>query len=548
MKKWLHILYAAVVVMIALFFIYLCAYTGDEVFQTRDYNSYTVLTEYEYEWVENDADPVGGRDVYRIQISGMTDEDRCLVFYAIHQSVEIYIGDELVYSLYPDEENYVTGTPGKSWITIPVYGSDEGKELRVELVPAYSNLIGEVSDFYFGSETQIVVDIVRKNILIFVLSALSIAAGIVLIVTALYTYQKSKMDESTLMLGMFALWIGLWKLTDMELIGLVFRHSIAAAYVPYFALYLLEIPFLLYVREFFSPKLKGSRIWYLTGFASIAVTSVSLAMQIFAKRDLRRSLMANHVILALLLLVVSVMSMREIRTNGWNKKLKKAVACLVACMIGVVADLFVYYSSNGTSTMVMSMACIFCYIVVMGIDSMLQTHELLVIGRKATQYEQMAYHDQLTGLYNRVAYSEHLGEPDFTPEHYIVVMFDLNDLKTCNDTRGHDKGDQYISVSAQMIKQCFGDIGRCYRMGGDEFCVLLENVLEGECIRRIHLLQEQTDVYNRENPGEYPVKIACGYACYDRDEDFDLGDTMRRADKKMYVQKIAIKQRGILTF
>ena len=52
-------------------------------------------------------------------------------------------------------------------------------------------------------------------------------------------------------------------------------------------------------------------------------------------------------------------------------------------------------------------------------------------------------------------------------------MFDLNDLKKCNDTYGHDYGDQYIMMASEILKKLFALDGKCYRIGGDEFCALV---------------------------------------------------------------------------
>lgn len=120
-------------------------------------------------------------------------------------------------------------------------------------------------------------------------------------------------------------------------------------------------------------------------------------------------------------------------------------------------------------------------------------------------------------------------------------MFDLNDLKKCNDTQGHEQGDRYIMCGTQIIKESFGDIGKCYRMGGDEFCVLLENVSLEECGQRVKRLKELVEEHNKAYPDEFPVQIACGYEIYDEKTDFDFGDTLRRADKMMYHEKFIMK-------
>ena len=153
----------------------------------------------------------------------------------------------------------------------------------------------------------------------------------------------------------------------------------------------------------------------------------------------------------------------------------------------------------------------------------------------------MAYHDQLTGVYNRTAYAAHTTAEDFEKDQCIVVMMDLNNLKKCNDTRGHEEGDAYIKASVELILQTLGTLGNCYRMGGDEFCVLIHGGTPKACSDQIRKLWEKTEQFNKENPEAFPVHIAAGFVSYDKDKDYDFADTLRRADRLMYEKKFAMK-------
>lgn len=55
----------------------------------------------------------------------------------------------------------------------------------------------------------------------------------------------------------------------------------------------------------------------------------------------------------------------------------------------------------------------------------------------------------------------------------MVVTFDLNNLKNCNDNYGHRVGDAYIINAARIIENTFERYGKCYRIGGDEFCCII---------------------------------------------------------------------------
>ncbi len=82
--------------------------------------------------------------------------------------------------------------------------------------------------------------------------------------------------------------------------------------------------------------------------------------------------------------------------------------------------------------------------------------------------------DGLTGLYNRGAYQDTIFQYKDEPieDDFTLISFDLNGLKTVNDTLGHQAGDELIMGACQCMNQAFGTLGRLYRVGGDEFACL----------------------------------------------------------------------------
>jgi hypothetical protein len=92
----------------------------------------------------------------------------------------------------------------------------------------------------------------------------------------------------------------------------------------------------------------------------------------------------------------------------------------------------------------------------------------------------VAEFDSLTGLPNRYCYNEFLKKPNLSEKSSCVFLFDINNLKYTNDTYGHGKGDELIKNASCCIKECFLDVEgkNCYRIGGDEFVAILENINE----------------------------------------------------------------------
>ena len=137
-----------------------------------------------------------------------------------------------------------------------------------------------------------------------------------------------------------------------------------------------------------------------------------------------------------------------------------------------------------------------------GISSQIRTHRLLEQGLKYDLISHLAYSDGLTGLGNRTAYLEQLQEYEENAASFSqvgVVYLDVNNLKKVNDTQGHEFGDQLIRLAAHIIEESFGRFGKAYRIGGDEFCVLITGYDTQEQYEKgLALFQQLVAEANRE--------------------------------------------------
>lgn len=109
-------------------------------------------------------------------------------------------------------------------------------------------------------------------------------------------------------------------------------------------------------------------------------------------------------------------------------------------------------------------------------------------------------------------------------------------MKKANDSLGHSYGDQIICKTAEILSTSFENVGRCFRIGGDEFCVLSENterVVFEAAIKnmeeKVAILQEDIDSYG----------IAIGVA---EGASRDIEDIFHIADNLMYSRKKEMKK------
>ncbi len=174
-----------------------------------------------------------------------------------------------------------------------------------------------------------------------------------------------------------------------------------------------------------------------------------------------------------------------------------------------------------------------------------QLEELLKREKKQRQElenaKRMAYTDSLTGVKSKAAYFEAEGKIDNRIRNdelkdFAVGVFDLNNLKYINDTKGHEEGDKMICEACRMICRRFKH-SPVFRIGGDEFAVFFE----GEDFKARNELFAEFDQVAEENNKTAGVVIAGGLEDYIPGTDMECQSIFDRADKKMYERKAALK-------
>lgn len=164
-----------------------------------------------------------------------------------------------------------------------------------------------------------------------------------------------------------------------------------------------------------------------------------------------------------------------------------------------------------------------------------KTHLTLKLQRD--KLNQMAFHDQLTGLYNR-HYLMDIAEREVltAKRHHFalwVLMIDIDHFKKINDTHGHAVGDVVLQAVAETLAQDCSDQDLIARSGGEEFVILFDPCEDEEAFNKaVGLL----DAIESLNPHNINVTISIGMAkISEQDENF--GRFLKRADDALYEAK-----------
>lgn len=149
--------------------------------------------------------------------------------------------------------------------------------------------------------------------------------------------------------------------------------------------------------------------------------------------------------------------------------------------------------------------------------------------------------DALTGLYNQNFFKEYLNmdKPDLPVG---IIFFDVNGLKGLNDNYGHEYGDLLLKRCARSITDiCSTDSEYGFRIGGDEFLMVIENATEELLLQKVDDWKQAIKQINEENK-RYHYGIFCSMATgYTFGNMKDLYELIRTADTLMYKNKAEIK-------
>jgi len=147
----------------------------------------------------------------------------------------------------------------------------------------------------------------------------------------------------------------------------------------------------------------------------------------------------------------------------------------------------------------------------------------------------LAYHDPLTGLYNRRYFEEEIKRLD--TEKYFplsIIMCDFDGLKLINDSFGHDFGDLLLKKAAEIIKNTCREDDIISRIGGDEFAVLLANTDIGKTAQIADQIKENA---TKEKVANIELSISYGYDTK-KDDTYSIMDILANSENHMYRQKL----------
>ena len=514
-------------ILVILMFLGLLVYfqVGEEinVFHTRKPVDTIEVDAVQNERVTDVEAPIGVVNTYELKIDKLIGGENCLAFYVRHQYVTVSIDGEVVYVLNAPEGKKIGKTTGSEWVIIPLFQTDEGKKIHVEIRPVYEGIKAWEPEFKIGTHYNIYKEIVQEEIVIFLISILCVLSGFILISMQLsYYYRHKANDRNLIYLGIFSIMIGLFKMADIRLATMLFNlNPKLLFYVVIGVIPLAGVPLIYYVKSF----IKGgkSKLLDVVCWLDVIFSMMAIVLQVFNVVDLRDNLIFMNVLSTLVLVSLTYELIRNWRQQRLDSKGFAFWGMPLLLVLGGAWDMIDYMIYRKTDSVYHIMFAFFIYVVIMW-------------GRSLSESRRKAYTDFQTGLFNKSRCNEMLEEAEIPETPTGIMMIDLNFLKRTNDLYGHEVGDQYISDFARVLCNSIPTGNFIGRFGGDEFIAVIYMTDEHKMKEILQKIEKNVKEEN-ELGREPRISYSIGSVISTHYPEKTLMELLKIADQRMYEAK-----------
>ena len=463
-----------------------------------------------------------------------------LGFRSSHQEVFISIDGKEIYSF---EKNHEAPTlpksPGSSWNMVRLPQTHKGQELQITFSSSYKNHQEKLESVMLGSKSAIIYQIATEYLPAVFMSMIVLLVSIVFLIYGLYLF-KIRHTSSFLYLGLFTLLLGIWFFAESRFIQFISGKVLLSYQMVFLSIALIPIPAILFVGNVLDPKNK--RYFYLLGMAAILNFFAMIFAQTMGLVDFYTWVPVSHgiiVVAALLFLQMAVECLRN-GSIGENKYLFVGFAVF---LLFTLLNIAYFYMSDQYDSAFLVRCGTLLAVMIIAKGELNKNIELIQIGMEAAAYKKAAYTDALTQLGNRLAfdmYLEELSKSDAgESEKNAICVIDVDGLKATNDAYGHWIGDQLICGMAECLRAVFEEKAKCFRIGGEEFAVVMK---DGKTALPKCLYQLRNEIIHKNISKQYFLSASWGLA-YQRDTKTNsIYEAFQMADVNMYKEKTKKKE------
>ncbi len=453
--------------------------------------------------------------------------------------MQVYLDDELLMQANVSSLNQQLKFAGLQLVKFP---ETAGSEVKIVLSGSIDGTY-DIRNIKCGEYGDLKQDIILNDLPTFILLIIMAVICIALTVASIVLTVLKIMDIRLWDLCSLLLLTIIWGITDSYIPNACGVPMEIAGLFNYLSVIALPIPACIFVLNTVE---KNRKIFELLTTLLMCNFGVQTALSYSGVISLDDTWIYQY-IFEILLVIVGVDSTHALYIKKKSKdNLLIYIGILFLALLSLLT-LLVYWVIGGSSyryTLLVGLA-IFVLLLMSSVivkyrENYEKSKELI---REAVIEKRMAQIDDMTELGNRRSYEEYVKsvwENAERSKNPVVAIMDINNLKQINDEFGHAAGDDYIRAAAKVIREVYEPHALCFRLGGDEFGAVFQDMVE-EKDYYPEKLQEAVDRYNKNST--YKLAIAVGQARIFRGNGTkkELAKWRLEADMKMYEKKRAMK-------
>ena len=474
--------------------------------------------------------------------------DTSLVYRSKDVYTSVLIDGEEIYKTSVYEAKLYNKSPGNLWNTLNISSKYSKKCMEIKITMVYDTKAVVVDSIWIGDKADIILGLFRENLFGIIVSLLLVLLGVVLIVVDfLPSYGRTKRHHGLWWVGIYACLTGIWSLVETNMVQFCVEDMRIIQVIDNMIMMLATMPLILYLNTEY--EILKNKIMHTMAYVGIGYALASAVVQYQGEKDLHHMLNWSLYILVITDFVMCTWSIFKFFELKREKKpllncffTFLGLFCCCSCTVfEVVRSLRVDRMDRaGLIRIGMLLLCI-CF----AIGSQIDTYKIVEQGLKYDLISRLAYSDGLTGLGNRTAYLEQLEAYEMNAKqipHLGIIYLDVNNLKVVNDNQGHEFGDELLRRAAKIIEESFGSLGKSYRIGGDEFCVLFTGIeVERQYERAVEVFEQLVEEANKVKSYICDVQIAHGFAVCKEITKEKIEEAIKVADTEMYHDKAMLK-------
>ncbi len=455
-------------------------------------------------------------------------------------SVEAFVDGVKIFS-HGTEEVATNSFLGSSYVFIELPSNAQGKELRIRFIVNEKNYMTDIGSIRLDKTSEALRMYAKANAMSVYLNAFVMVFGVALIILGFITRSYGEDHVTLILIGAFSFFIGHWANCQGK-IYTIFSSSITKLSAHEFiCLYSAPIPIAIYIwRRYIKDGGWREKVLRVCVIVLTLFDIVACLLHVTNIARFPQTLTAYHIIGAVNLICIlgsGVFHMRKERPSD-------LVVILAFCEVAVSTFLDLLrlniqkaiFPNIDTIVEVSFLPMgAMMFVLMLTASYLFSLYEMVLSHAERDALTKIAYHDPLTGIYNRAKAKERFAEVDAQDSAYALVNFDVNGLKYVNDNFGHEEGDKLLKGIAEMIENFFGSIGTNYRMGGDEFLCIVDPA-------GIFTVNQMTERLERElkavsEKSRYVYSVSYGIAYKNKGENRSISEVYAEADEKMYAMK-----------